>query len=144
MTVLLASLSGVLLVACALLLRRATVLARRCERLLASVRSTYTDAHTGLHNERALDRDLRAALAKLGGTQPLVLARFQVDGAVDAVRAEALVDSLPRRARAYSTGEGELSVAASLDYANATELVKRVSRALGEDVSYGVTLLPAA
>jgi hypothetical protein len=141
MTVLLASVSAILLVACALFHRRATVLARRNARMFETA---FTDSLTGLRNGRALEVDLNAALAKLGGAKPLVLARFQVDGHADPALAEALVEALPRRARAYSTGDGEFSVAASLDYANATELVTRATRALGGDVSYGVTLLPAA
>jgi hypothetical protein len=142
MTVILAAATGALLVLCALLHRRVAVLSRKNERLLASQKKAFTDSQTGLHNGRALDRDLNAALAEPAG-EPLVLARFEVDGPVDAALANALVESLPRRARAYSTGVGEFSVAASLDYANPTELVKRVTRALGAGVSYGVTLLPA-
>ena len=144
MTVILASATGVLLVLCVLLHRRASALARRNERLIAREQQALTDPRTGLRNGQALERDLSAALAKLRGTQPLVLARFTVDAATPDV-GKALAESLPRRARAYHTGEGEFSVAASLDYANVSELVSRATQALSAsgEVSYGVTLLPA-
>ncbi len=146
MTAILASASGVLLVACAVFHRRATVLARRVEWFRSKEERAFTDSVTGLRNGHALDLDLKAALSRLAGTKPLVLASFSVDR--DAALAEAgraLAESLPRRARAYHTGDGEFSVAASLDYANVREIVSRAARALSAsgEVSYGVTLLPA-